>query len=44
VLLRDAGYLTYPTSGTDWIARRTALIRADRAEADAFYRAHGISL
>lgn len=44
VLLRDAGYLRYPYSGTDWIARRTALIRSDRAEADAFYRSRGIRL
>jgi hypothetical protein len=44
VLLRDAGYLTYPTTGSDWIARRNALVRTDRATADAFYREHGISL
>jgi hypothetical protein len=44
VLLRDAGYLTYPTTGSDWIARKNALVRTDRATADAFYREHGISL
>jgi hypothetical protein len=46
VLLRDAGYLSYPTSGStaDWIARRNALVRADRAEADRFYRSQGIAL
>jgi hypothetical protein len=44
VLLRDAGYLTYPTTGADWITRRNALVRADRAAADRFYRSKGISL
>lgn len=46
ILLRDAGYLTYPTSGTttEWVARRAEMIRADRATADAFYRDHGIRL
>jgi hypothetical protein len=46
VLLRDAGYLTYPTSGStvNWVTRRAELIRTDRATADAFYRAHGITL
>jgi hypothetical protein len=46
VLLRDAGYLSYPTAGStaDWVARRNALVRSDRATADAFYRDHGIAL
>lgn len=40
VLLRDAGYLRYPNGA----AERNALVRADRAAADGFYRSHGISL
>jgi hypothetical protein len=46
ILLRDAGYLSYPTTGStaDWVARRNALVRSDRAVADAFYRDHGIAL
>ncbi len=44
VLLRDAGYISYPTSGPDWIEKRRELIRADRAEADRFYRSKGIQL
>jgi hypothetical protein len=51
VLLRDAGYLTIPTTAAErasnisaYTARRDAIRRADRATADAFYRSHGISL
>jgi hypothetical protein len=44
ILLRDAGYLRYSTSGTtqEWIARQAEQIRTDRAAADAFYRSRGI--
>jgi len=47
VLLRDAGYLDYPIrdySNNDWITEHQRLMLADRAEADRFYRAHGIQL
>lgn len=47
VLLRDAGYLSYPirdTSNNDWIAERLLLQRQDRLVADEFYRSVGISL
>ena len=51
VLLRDAGYIRYPATRAEtrapiggFLKRRDALIRDDRAAADAFYRSRGISL
>jgi hypothetical protein len=51
VLLRDAGYLDYPTTAAErsqnigaYLRRRDDIIREDRQIADAFYRSRGISL
>jgi hypothetical protein len=52
VLLRDAGFISYPSTaeersgvlGGGYFARRNELIREDRIAADRFYRSKGINL
>jgi hypothetical protein len=52
VLLRDAGFINYPTTaaergaplGGGFAARRAELIQEDRRRADIFYRSRGINL